>query len=434
MSPSYRFSVVLIGLILASACSGGDEGDDSPATGGTASSTGGSGNEQANVGGAGLGGASSTGLSSGGSTGGVSSSSGGVSPHTGGASTNAGGVSADTGGVSSQTGGTSSQTGGTSSHTGGTSTQTGGTSSHTGGASASTGGREPGSGGTSTGGASATTGGVTTGTGGVSTDTGGAALGSGGSDPTGGATSSEGGTNTGGESNTGGAATGGTSGGDNGVFPDTVGTPKIMIVGDSISAGPGCYKKYLLQNLQEHGYSRLEFVGEYADDCGGEVRHSAVSCSTAEDYTEATFTVPNCNSNSYPGLAALLDSHSPDMLLIQLGVNDVWSSVATNTILGYYSTLVEQARTHNPDIVIVVAQIHKVAPNTCDASDAVYANAQALVSAVPDWALGEGVFVADLWTNSNPTNASDCVHPNETGAQQMGLDWYSALEGLLPQD
>src|SRR5580692_8597098 len=75
--------------------------------------------------------------------------------------------------------------------------------------------------------------------------------------------------------------------------------PRLMIVGDSISAGPGCYKKYLLQALAEHHYSNFEFVGEYADDCGGAVRHSAVSCSTAEQYTAPSFTMPNCFQGKY---------------------------------------------------------------------------------------------------------------------------------------
>src|SRR5690606_14600177 len=62
------------------------------------------------------------------------------------------------------------------------------------------------------------------------------------------------------------APSGGSSGAGgtgNGPFPPSVVTPKIMIVGDSISAGPGCYKGYLDQNLKDNGYNRYEFVGEY---------------------------------------------------------------------------------------------------------------------------------------------------------------------------
>ena len=94
--------------------------------------------------------------------------------------------------------------------------------------------------------------------------------------------------------------TGGGGGGSAGpwAFPEGVTKPRIMIVGDSISAGPGCYKKYLLQNLTSNGYSKFEFVGQYDDDCGGGVKHSAVSCSTAEQYTQATFMMSKSSTSS----------------------------------------------------------------------------------------------------------------------------------------
>ncbi len=41
------------------------------------------------------------------------------------------------------------------------------------------------------------------------------------------------------------------------------------------------------------------------------------------------------------------------------------------------------------------------------------------------------VLTADLWTNSDTTQTSDCVHPNTAGAKLMGLNWDHALKGLL---
>lgn len=235
-----------------------------------------------------------------------------------------------------------------------------------------------------------------------------------------------------------GGATG--SGGANAVFPDGVTAPRIMIVGDSISAGPGCYKKYLLQALTSGGYSSFEFVGEYTDDCGGGVRHSAVSCTTSASFTQETFTVPNCfPDETFPGMAPLMASHEPDLVLIQLGVNDVWGgSVAVASVLSNYTTLVEQARAHNPNVVVVVAQIHRIITDNCTNS-ASTTKAEELVNAVPGWAEGAStsespVFVADLWTNSDPMEANDCVHPNDAGAQRMGLNWYDALKDILPKD
>lgn len=210
-----------------------------------------------------------------------------------------------------------------------------------------------------------------------------------------------------------------------------------MIVGDSISAGPGCYKKYLVQNLTQNGITNYEFVGEYTDDCGGGVRHSAVSCTTSASFTQETFSVPNCFAGeTFPGMSTLVATHNPDLIMIQLGVNDVWSgSAPIQPILNNYTTLVEQARAHNPNVVVMVAQIHKIITDNCS-NTASTANAEQLVMAIPDWAASVStaespVLVADLWTNSDPEEASDCVHPNDAGARRMGENWYAALAPIL---
>jgi hypothetical protein len=214
-----------------------------------------------------------------------------------------------------------------------------------------------------------------------------------------------------------------------------------MIVGDSISAGPGCYKKYLLQNLNDNGYSNFEFVGPYNDDCGGGVQHSAVSCSTATHYTQTSFTISNCfQGTTFPGMATLVSSHDPNLILVQLGVNDVWGGQTVDAILGNYTTLVQQARAHNPAVALVVAQIHKISPS-CSSDDSKTKLAESLVNAVPAWAQDlstekSPVFVADLWTNSDWSMAetSDCVHPNDVGARRMGLNWFNALKEILKAD
>jgi hypothetical protein len=234
-------------------------------------------------------------------------------------------------------------------------------------------------------------------------------------------------------------ASGGSAGAGGGPFPVGVTKPRLMIVGDSISAGPGCYKKYLLKNLTDNGYSKFEFVGEYTDDCGGGVRHSAVSCSNAEQYTHDTFMMPNCQQGkSFSGMAPLVTKHEPDLVMLQLGVNDVWGGTPTATTLGRYKTLIDQARAKNPQIVTVVAQIHKIRPG-CGSDDSVQKRAEELVKAVPAWAqqvttAQSPVFVADLWTNSDWSEADDCVHPNDAGAQKMGMNWFNALKGILTPD
>jgi hypothetical protein len=210
-----------------------------------------------------------------------------------------------------------------------------------------------------------------------------------------------------------------------------------MIVGDSISAGPGCYKKYLAQNLTADGITNYDFIGEYTDDCGGGIRHSAVSCTTTSNYTQESFTLPKCvGTTSFPGLATLDETHDPDLIMLQLGENDVWGGGAPiQPILNNYATLVSLARAHNPRIVVMVAQIHKIITDNC-MNAASTTNAEQLVMAVPAWAasistVDSPVLVADLWTNSDPTDAPDCVHPGDAGAQRMGTNWYNALAPIL---
>lgn len=257
----------------------------------------------------------------------------------------------------------------------------------------------------------------------------------------GGTTSSASATSSGGSALAGSASGGSASGGSSGgpwTFPAGVTKPRIMIVGDSISAGPGCYKKFLLKDLTDNGYSNFEFVGEYTDDCGGGVRHSAVSCSTAEQYTMPTFTMPNCfQGQSFPGMSSLVTTHKPDLIMLQLGVNDVWGGKTTENILSNYAKLIEQARAQNPKVVLVVAQIQKIRPD-CSDDDSITKRAEALVNAVPAWAMAQNqaespVFVADLWTSSDWSKSEtlDCVHPNDVGAARMGLNWFNTLKNIL---
>jgi lysophospholipase L1-like esterase len=216
-----------------------------------------------------------------------------------------------------------------------------------------------------------------------------------------------------------------------------------MIVGDSISAGPGCYKKFLDEKLVQAGIVNYEFVGKYNDDCGGGIAHSAVSCSTTSDYVKDTFVLENtsCSRDTFDGLARLMVAYEPDLLMLQLGVNDIWNAdAAIQPVLDNYTALLEQARANNPNIVVVVAQIQKI--NTqqlatpCTATE-FSPKAQELVDAVPAWAAGVStdasrVYVADLWTNSLVSETKDCVHPtDDAGAIRMADNWFNALAPLL---
>jgi lysophospholipase L1-like esterase len=135
--------------------------------------------------------------------------------------------------------------------------------------------------------------------------------------------------------------------------------------------------------------------------------------------------------NQLPGW---LSATHPDVVLMHFGTNDVWNNIAPATILGAFSTLVDQMRASNPAMKILVAKIIPMNPSNCvDCAQRVI-NFDA---AIPAWAAGKTtaqspITVVDQWTGfSDATDTYDGVHPNDSGNQKMSDKWYPALAPLI---
>lgn len=357
----------------------------------------------------GLGGATHTG----GTTGTGGSSAGGPTGGTtaSGGSQGSGGVTASGGTTSS---GGSKATGGTTS-SGGT-TSAGGTTST--GGNSSTGGRT-GSGGTGTGGSSNTGGtkatGGTTATGGV-TATGGTVA-TGGTKTTGGTTS----------------ATGGTPGAGGSTH---TGKWQIMPLGDSIT-GTTCYPKLLSQELISKGHNNFAFVGTVLNN------QSCGSAPNIQTEGHGGYLVTYLTSDSYAsqnkGTLTELKTwaaEKPEVVLMEYGTNDAWSSIATSSIISAYGFVVDQFRAQNPNVIFFVAQITPLNPSGCTSCEA---NVEALNAQIPTWASGKStaaspIYVVNVWASlpaatytPNSTYTSDGCHPNAAGSQLMADAWYAGL-------
>ncbi|MDT0267948.1 SGNH/GDSL hydrolase family protein [Streptomyces sp. DSM 44915] len=201
---------------------------------------------------------------------------------------------------------------------------------------------------------------------------------------------------------------------------------RIMALGDSITGSPGCWRALLWQDLDTAGYAdNVDFVGSRSPDgCGfpfdGEHEgHGGI------------LTTGIVRDNQLPGWLASAD---PDVVMMTLGTNDVWSAVPTTTLLDAYSTLVGQMRDANPDVRVLVAQILPMTPAGCAEC---YDRVVDLNAAIPDWAAGlstpeSPLTVVDLWTGfDTATDTGDGVHPNEAGWRKMADAWYPALTGVL---
>jgi lysophospholipase L1-like esterase len=209
----------------------------------------------------------------------------------------------------------------------------------------------------------------------------------------------------------------------------TAATPvRIMPLGDSITAGPGCWRAMLWNKLQTAGYTSIDFVGSQP---GGGCNYGYTYDGDNEGHGGYSATGIARDNQLPPWLAAA----DPDIVIMHLGTNDTWGGfIPLADKLAAFTTLVGQMRAANPDMKIIVAQIIPMNPPGCTtcAADVV-----ALNRAIPGWAAGlttsrSPIAVADLWTGfDTATDTGDGVHPNDVGFRKMADAWYPVLSRVL---
>jgi lysophospholipase L1-like esterase len=201
---------------------------------------------------------------------------------------------------------------------------------------------------------------------------------------------------------------------------------KIMPLGDSITGSPGCWRALLWNNLQNTGYTNINFVGTL---------NNSTSCGVSFDGDNeghGGYLATNiANQNLLPGW---LSATNPDIVMMHLGTNDVWNNIAPTTILAAYSTLVNQMRANNPHMRILVAQITPMNPSGCSACAQRVINLNAVI---PGWASSMStaqspITVVNQWTGYNDsTDTIDGVHPNASGNAKIAAKWYSPLTAQI---
>ncbi|MFE9815912.1 GDSL-type esterase/lipase family protein [Streptomyces sp. NBC_00236] len=200
---------------------------------------------------------------------------------------------------------------------------------------------------------------------------------------------------------------------------------RIMPLGDSITGSPGCWRSLLWDQLENAGYTDIDFVGTL----------NAQSCALTHDADNeghgGFLATTTADQNLLPGWLA---ATAPDIVVMHFGTNDVWSSIAPDTVLAAYTKLVGQMRAHNPAMKVLVAQIIPVNPSSCAECAA---RTVAFNQRIPAWAQGittaqSPVTVVDQWTGfDTATDTYDGVHPNASGDAKMAARWYPALSALL---
>jgi lysophospholipase L1-like esterase len=209
---------------------------------------------------------------------------------------------------------------------------------------------------------------------------------------------------------------------------------RIMPLGDSITAGPGCWRAYLWHQLQLAGYTNIDFVGTQSD--GGGCNPGFTYDFDHEGHSGYAITSIADNNQLPPWLSAT----SPNIVIVHLGTNDMWGGyIPLQTKLTALTKLIGQMRDNNPSMKIVLSQIIPMNPSSCTTC---MADVVALNDAIPGLAASlataqSPIYVVDQWTGFDVVaDTVDGVHPNTSGFIKMANKYFpvvaQALSGSTP--
>jgi lysophospholipase L1-like esterase len=133
-------------------------------------------------------------------------------------------------------------------------------------------------------------------------------------------------------------------------------------------------------------------------------------------------------------LPGWLSRTNPDIVMMHLGTNDVWSNRSPLEVTTAFSKLVDQIRSSKSSMKLLVAKIIPMNPSNCNECGQ---RVVALNSAIGSWAaekttVSSPITVVDAWTGFNTATMTGYgVHPNDAGNKKLADVWYQPLASAI---
>lgn len=208
----------------------------------------------------------------------------------------------------------------------------------------------------------------------------------------------------------------------------------VMALGDSITFGfPNHYRGALGSIARANG-SDLVFRGYYTDaigDLSGSNNNPFPSQNTAVSGITA-LTVATT------GLIPIwVEAANPDVVLMHLGTNDCWTGLAPTDTIVYLSSIIDQLRAFNPNVIIFAAQIIPIGAGLpVGVQNAIELN-KLIKSQLPLKSTDDSpLYIVDQTDGFDPVQdlLTDYLHPTVNGSVKMALKWFTAMQnaGLCP--
>jgi len=224
-------------------------------------------------------------------------------------------------------------------------------------------------------------------------------------------------------------------------------TINILPLGNSITNGTSVYNSYrrsLWQMLHKADYN-FDFIGSWD-------KHHMGSA-----YPNPDFDLDNDGHSGWTAhhlleppdwdlqrgnLDQWLKSYKPDIVLMELGTNEVFQCTSAASAMNDLSIIIDKLRLSNASVKILLAQIpplgKKWAPQKLCGNDISYEQSVKLFNqAVLQFAKSKTtaqspVIIVDQFTGINPdTDMYDDIHPNTIGEKKMAERWFKAMKPYL---
>jgi lysophospholipase L1-like esterase len=224
-------------------------------------------------------------------------------------------------------------------------------------------------------------------------------------------------------------------------------TTNILCLGNSITNGTDQYNSYrrsLWQLLHKNNYN-FDLVGSWSSHhMGGQVPnpdfdmdHDGHSGWTATDVLN-----PPDWDKQRGNIHQWLEAYSPDIVLMELGTNEVFQCVTVADALKNISAVIDSLRKNNERVKIFLAQIpplgERWGPKKLCGNDTAYKERViAFNKGIKDFAIKKNtaasrVIIVDQYTGVDPAkNMYDDIHPNDSGEKIMAGKWFAAIRPYL---
>ena len=206
---------------------------------------------------------------------------------------------------------------------------------------------------------------------------------------------------------------------------------RILPLGDSVTSSFAPYSSYrywLWHYLTDNPkrYYNVDFVGTQSGVAEGSPART--------DYDQDHEGHPGWTSqDGLENIDFIANATQPDVVLLDLGANDVEQGVDPAIIIGNLQGIIEHLRAVNPNVAVLLAE---PTPYTGDNSRGLskFKGAIARLAKQEDQKRGSRVLAVNLFGGFSVRKYTfDGTHPNERGEQFIAKKYFAVLKKVLPR-